>query len=168
MARSKRGKHFLIYLIGLLLIAGQLTLLPPDYAFGETDAQSARSSGDTILAFTSDVHNNNDDISADRLARWIGRVQSKYGKIDAMGFCGDMGNAGNGDYYWRNTLAVMDAVERKGVDGIYTTGNHEYDPGDISNVTNSVTERFKIDAEGKEGANYRIYCLGAASKNQEY
>ena len=78
----------MIYLIGLFLIAGQLTLLPPDYAFGETDSQSASASGDTILAFTSDVHNNNDDVSADRLARWIGRIQSKYGKIDAMGFCG--------------------------------------------------------------------------------
>ena len=168
MAKSKPGKRLLIYLIGLFLIAGQLTLLPPDYAFGETDSQSASASGDTILAFTSDVHNNNDDVSADRLARWIGRIQSKYGKIDAMGFCGDMGNAGNGDYYWRNTQAVMDAVERKGVDGIYTTGNHEYDPGDIGNVTNSATARFKVDAEGKEGANYRIYCLGSVSKSQEY
>ena len=114
----------MIYLIGLFLIAGQLTLLPPDYAFGETDSQSASASGDTILAFTSDVHNNNDDVSADRLARWIGRIQSKYGKIDAMGFCGDMGHAGNGDYYWRNTLAVKDAGERKGVEGIYTTRKH--------------------------------------------
>ena len=90
MAKGRPGKHFLIYLVGLLLIAGQFGFLLTENAYGQTDGAGAKASGETILAFTSDVHNKTDDVSADRVASWIDEVQSEYGKIDAMGFCGDM------------------------------------------------------------------------------
>ena len=173
---SFTDKRFLAFLAGLILIAGQFVFAPADSAYGEKGGAGSRSSGTTVLAFSSDVHNKNDDVSAERLAAWIDTVQGEYGKIDAMGFGGDLGDAGDGTNYWRNVRSVMDAVGRKGVASVYTTGNHEFNPGDAqynngaltSATGQSVVDRYKVGAEGREGDNYRIYCLGSTSTTQEY
>ena len=84
------NKRFLGILAGLILIAGQL-FAPAGAAYAQPDG--AKASGTTVLAFSSDVHNKNDDLSADRLASWIDTVEDLYGKIDAMGFGGDLGKS---------------------------------------------------------------------------
>ncbi|MBQ2678395.1 MAG: Ig-like domain-containing protein [Firmicutes bacterium] len=165
-------------MVGLFFVAGQFVFLAPDEAYGQSNGSGTKAAGDTILAFTSDVHNRTNDVSADRLASWIDEIQGEYGAIDAMGFCGDMADAGDGTNYWRNAKAVMDTVDSKGVEGVYTTGNHEFNPGgavyDMENGTltsakgQSVVDRFTVGDLGKEGDNYRIFCLGSIGTTQEY
>ena len=172
------NKRFCVLLVGLFLMAGQFVFLAPNQVWGQTDDSGSKATGDTILTFSSDVHNETNDISANRLAAWIDAVQGKYGKIDAMGFGGDLGDAGDWYNYWRNAKAVMDAVAGKGVDGVYTTGNHEFNPGDAqynsqthqltSATGQAVLDNYKVAAEGKQGDNYRIFCLGSTSTTQGY
>ena len=175
---NKARKSLYIIIIGMILVAGQFFFSAPDTSWGQTDESGTNASGDTILAFTSDAHNTYYNGSVDRLAAWIDRVQGKYGTIDAMGFCGDMANSGAAGAadYWTFAQRVIDTVAGKGVEGIYTTGNHEYYPGDIqynggvltSENNQTIADRFTVGGVGKEGDNYRIYCLGSASSKQEY
>lgn len=128
-------------------------------------------SGDTILAFSSDVHNGTDNKSANRLAGIIDTINQKAGQIDHMGFCGDMGNAGSyGDAYWTCAKNAMDTVlETKGLTADFTTGNHEYMNGNYDTSSNSVKSYYTIDAAGHSGDRYQIYCLGSAtSTNDSY
>ncbi|MGI6221746.1 MAG: cell wall-binding repeat-containing protein [Coriobacteriales bacterium] len=116
----------------------------------------------TVLAFTSDVHNGSDNATATRLDAWIDSVVEEYGHIDVMGFCGDMASVENTSesQFWTYAQAVMDVVAGKGVDAVYTTGNHEFYPGGFAMTTNPVSDAYTIDAEGRVGENYLIYCLG--------
>ena len=133
----------------------------------------------TVLAFTSDAHNRSGNDSGIRIGTWIDKVESKHGAIDVMAFGGDMGVASysSGSDYWTYTQADMTAVSQKGVTGVYTTGNHEYSMGgdfSYSSYTNSSyssTEtkgQFKINTEGAEGDDYRIYCLGSVGSDNSY
>ena len=75
-----------------------------------------------------------------------------------MAFGGDMGVASwsGGSEYWTYTQADMTAVANKGVTGVYTTGNHEYNMGGDFNYSsytsgsyssNDTKGKFKINAE---------------------
>ena len=137
---------------------------------GMQDAESpakapSRAAGDlTILAFTSDIHNQEDGIAKERLDSWMDYVEGVYGQpIDSMNFCGDMGAASaNESQFWTYTRAVMDVVDGQGVHGFYTTGNHEYYNGKFKSTTNAVKGEFVIGAEDPytTGANYHMYALG--------
>ena len=174
---SKLSKSFISFFISLVLIAAQVGF-SADLVFGASGGSVVRPTGDTILAFTSDVHNCPGDTSAKRLGSWIDMIRGKYGRVESIGLCGDMANSGveSSAEYWALTKVVINTVLNKGIEGIYTTGNHEYGPGDAqynNGVLTSPTEQalvdnFRICTEGKEGDNYRIFCLGSASKKPEY
>lgn len=147
-----------------------LTRGPP-----EESRSLLKASRDTYLAFTSDVHNQSNNIAADRLGLWIDAVQNIYGSIDYMGFCGDMAEYAAGSNYWTYTQAVIDEVSKRGIDACYTTGNHEYDHRHSSSnyyhELNSTTQYFTVDAVPSnlpEDANYSLYALGSMSGSQGY
>ena len=119
-----------------------------------------------VLAFTSDVHNTATNASAARLGNWIDTVIDMYGRIDFMGFCGDLGeDDATEENYWAYVKVVIDLVAEKGVEACYTTGNHEFRPGQFTTTTNPVKNYYIKDTEGKEGDYYRIYCLGTDNWN---
>ena len=119
-----------------------------------------------VLAFTSDVHNTATNASAERLGNWIDNVIGMYGRIDFMGFCGDLGeDDATEENYWAYTKVVIDLVAEKGVEACYTTGNHEFRPGQFTTTANPVKNYYIKDTEGKEGDYYRIYCLGTDNWN---
>ncbi len=114
-----------------------------------------------VLAFTSDIHNTSSNEAANRQDSWLDKILGIYGKVDVMSFCGDMGSASaNEADFWSYTRSVMNVVDGKNIDGVYTTGNHEFYNGKFSNTTNAVKDAYVIGAEGMEGDNFRIYCLG--------
>ena len=129
----------------------------------------------TVLAFSSDVHNGGDkssrnDIAANRLQAWIQNVERKYGDIEVMAFGGDMASYYVPEEdYWAYTQHAMDAVSAEIENVIYTTGNHEYNPGNLGNGnTYEPQKEFKINTPAVEGSNYRIYCLGSMSSTSSY
>ena len=129
----------------------------------------------TVLAFSSDVHNggnNSDrnDIAANRLQTWIQNVERIYGDIEVMAFGGDMASYYvPEDAYWDYTQHAMDAVSEEIETGIYTTGNHEYNPGNLGGENSyEPQEKLKINTQVAEGSNYRIYCLGSMSSTSSY
>ena len=132
----------------------------------------------TVLAFTSDTHNQNGNVAANRLGSWLDTIAAKdeYGGITAMAFGGDMAGAGASGY-WDLTQADMDALSDRGVTGIYTTGNHEISMGGdfsynsyTSNAYSSTETKgqFELDKEVEVGSDYRIYCLGSRSSSSSY
>ncbi len=131
------------------------------------DASLAESTdGKTVLAFTSDIHNAENNTAANRLNSWLNFVQEEYGRIDAMSFCGDMGSAfGSGDSWWSYVSSVKNVVDGKNLTGIYTTGNHEFYNGSYSSTSNATKNIYKVDQEGLVGSNFRIYCLGSDNWN---
>ena len=123
----------------------------------------------TVLAFTSDTHNKSGNQAANRLGTWLDAMADIYGGIDAMAFGGDMADASASESnYWTLTQADMTQLTNRSVPGIYTTGNHEWNPGNYGSTSSSLKQEFKIGAEGINGSNYRIYCLGSASSSQSY
>ncbi|MCR5795734.1 MAG: Ig-like domain-containing protein [Solobacterium sp.] len=124
--------------------------------------EDRQQTADTVLAFTSDVHNKQDNTSAERLSSWIDMVVGKYGKIDHMGFCGDMAQASAPEEeYWAYTQKVIDVAEKKHIPACYTTGNHEFRPGNFSETSNPVREYYTVGGKGGEGEDFYIYCLGS-------
>jgi len=122
--------------------------------------------GTSVLAFSSDVHNSSGNVAANRLNDWLEVVESMYGSVDCMGFCGDMGSASAGESdFWTLTQAVIDVVDDHDIPGVYTTGNHEHYNGNYSSTTNSVKDYYIVDQEGVNGSNYRIYALGTDNWN---
>ncbi|MGX8715516.1 MAG: metallophosphoesterase family protein, partial [Lachnospiraceae bacterium] len=123
--------------------------------------------GKTVLAFTSDIHNTSNNTAANRLDTWLDNEMSVYGHIDGMCFCGDMGGAqANESEFWSFTQSVMSVVEDNDIPGVYTTGNHEFYNGKYSTTSNTtVKDRYIVGAEGLNGSNYRIYCLGTDNWN---
>ena len=116
----------------------------------------------TVLTFTSDIHNQSDNVAANRLDQWLDFVISKYGGIDVMGFCGDMGAASAGESdFWSYTQKVVNVFDGKGVGSvIYTTGNHEHYNGKFTSTSNSVKNIYKVDQKAMEADDFIIYCLG--------
>lgn len=139
-------------------------------------AVAAEHTAFSVLAFTSDVHNNgSNNISRDRLNNLIDEIRSNssFGKIDYMGFCGDMAYVPGvtESVYWDYTKTIVNLMNEKKIRACYTTGNHEFVPGNITATTASwVRSTFTIDEEAVEGKNYRIYCLGTYgfSTNDKY
>ena len=117
----------------------------------------------TVLAFTSDTHNT-DGRAANRLGTWLDKMADKYGKVEVMAFGGDMANASASESdFWTLTQADMNQLEQRNVYGVYTTGNHEYSPGNYTPNKNDTTKKYIENAQGIEGYNYRIYCLGSSA-----
>ena len=151
----------------------QITVITPHAVFAEvmdtnvsaegqkdgTDVPVLRAdSGLTVLAFTSDTHNMDNNQAANRLGTWLDKVAGIYGKMpDAMAFGGDMANASASESnYWSFTQADITQLTNRDVNGVYTTGNHEWSPGNYGSTSSSLKQQFKVGAEGKEGTNYRI------------
>ena len=168
-------------LLSLLLILMLLfSMLPGTAAFAQTaDGNPAeqQAEGDgatlravktkTVLTFTSDIHNQSDNIAANRLDKWLDFVIDKYGGIDAMGFCGDMGAASaNESQFWTYTQSVADVFKTKDIPNvIYTTGNHEFYNGKFDSTTNSVHDIYTVGEKALEADDYIIYCLGTDNWN---
>ena len=118
----------------------------------------------TVLTFTSDIHNTDNNTAANRLDTWFDKVEAIHGDIDVMSFCGDMGSASAGEsQFWSYTQSVMNVVSNEGIEGVYTTGNHEFYNGKYSSTSNDVKSRYLVGEEGKNGSNYRIYCMGTTN-----
>ena len=89
-----------------------------------------------------------------------------------MAFCGDTANAsGNESGYWNNTQTVMDVVKNNANvkdNGIFTTGNHEYNPGNYNSNTSAARNAITRIGKAKETGDYVIYAFGAGSSSQSY
>ena len=135
-----------------------------DGVITDTDAASDLNNEETeqtVLAFTSDVHNKSTNESAGRLASWIDMVIGQYGKLDFMGFCGDMADANVSEaLFWQYSQAVIETVRSKGIQACFTTGNHEYKPGNYKSTTNPVKNEYTLNDFGGQGDDFCIYCLG--------
>ncbi len=163
--------RILVIVLSFLLIVGQAGLFTHEAVYG---LDGLSNSSITVLAFTSDVHNNDSQNvrGAERLGSWIDKIYSDYGMIDAMGFCGDMAtsNVGtsNESKYWQYTKTAIDVVQERINNNeirqaVYTTGNHEFENGHFASTNNTVKQYFTVDDTGATGDNYIIYCLGTAS-----
>ena len=154
-----------------LLLAFTLTISQAGYLTLAEVCAETYSSGQpqtvSVLAFTSDVHNKKKNVSAKRLGTWIDKTKRKYGRIDAMCFCGDMASAMAKNNYWKYTGTVMKTAEKKVNTVLYTTGNHEYShnwaAGGYRHDLNKYTRKFIEDAQGLEQEHFRIYCMGSSS-----
>ena len=115
----------------------------------------------TVLTFTSDIHNSSNNTAANRLDKWLDFVAEEYGGIDAMGFCGDMGQAsGSGSTWWGYVNSVMTVAENDVDQVVYTTGNHEFMNGSFTPTANAQTRKYIIGEEAINASDYRIFCLG--------
>ena len=145
-----------------LTLGGIVFLSPSAVSNGYADEST------TVLAFTSDVHNNQNNYTGEtRLGTWIDNIVGQYGKIDAFAFGGDMAQYNSADdRFWNETQRVMDVVTNKGIAGYYTTGNHEYahpteTSDNFSPDKNETTQRYvQNDWAVENGSNYRLYCMG--------
>ena len=154
-------KRLLALLVAFLMIFNGFAMTSASMVYAATTSK-------TVLAFTSDVHNDQSNYKGEqRLGTWIDNVVSQYGKIDAFAFGGDMAQYNSADdRFWSETQRVMDVVEGKGIAGYYTTGNHEYaHPGENDNNfypdKNETTQKYiQNDWAVEDGSNYRIYCMG--------
>ena len=163
-------KRRLIMLLAVLMLFVSLPVL---HAEATDNGASGGGNDRTVLAFTSDIHNTSDNIAAMRLDRWLDKIEDKYGRIDVMSFCGDMGSArANSEQFWMYTKSVMDVVDGEAVPGVYTTGNHEYFNGGFDKDNpNPVSGKYKLGEDGTPedqaggNSNYRIYCLGTDNWN---
>ena len=162
-------KQLIAVMAAVLLTLGLYSLVPSGIV------HAAAANGDQFLAFTSDVHNKSDNVSAARLDAWIRTVRNLYGDIDYMGFCGDMANASRSgvtaDIYWSLVEPVMEAVRNNHLaDRVcLTTGNHEHFPGDISAAPDTIRDMFTMNGVPgnlPQHANFSIYCLGAMNNDQ--
>lgn len=125
------------------------------------------STNGTYLAFTSDVHNDSDNSSADRLNNWINNVVSKIGsKLTDFGFCGDLGPATG--TFWTYAAKVIKTVEDSSNvvgNGFYVCGNHEWSPGSFGSTDNDTTKKYTKNGEYVEKTNYVLYSLGATTSS---
>ena len=163
----------------LLTFAMVLSLIPQaavHAADGNSEVPQAEASAEgtravktgTVLAFTSDTHNQSNNTAANRLGTWLDTMADIYGGVDAMAFGGDMADASASESnYWTYTQSDITQLTNRSVQGIYTTGNHEWSPGNYGTTSSSVKQQFKI-GEAVEGTDYRIYCLGSSSSSQSY
>ena len=103
-----------------LLLAFTLTISQAGYLTLAEVCAETYSSGQpqtvSVLAFTSDIHNSEENTAANRLDNWLDKVENKCGDIDVMSFCGDMGSArAQETAFWTYTSRVMDVVENKSI-----------------------------------------------------
>lgn len=166
-------------LLGLLLALVLVTGIPQLYMM---PVHAASSGGDYILAFTSDVHNEPGNESANRLSAWIQSVNNYVGgSIDFMTFCGDMGKSSGEPYsgeltgnFWTWAQAAMNAADQilGAANTAYTTGNHELDKMDGGYIpgtlygSDSTQSKFVTDTLVSNTDKYEIYCLGSLSDSQ--
>ena len=149
-------KRIWVALAGVLLIVSLTVFLSGSSVYGLDDDPAK-----TVLAFSSDVHNTEDNTAANRLDTWIDKVEKKCGDIDVMSFCGDMGSArAQEPEFWAYTQSVMKVVEDESINEVYTTGNHEFWNGSFADTLNSVKGKYIVGGEGTTGRNFIIYCLG--------
>ena len=86
----KSLKRIIVVLAGVLVLLNLAVFCSGGSVYGLSGDENADK---TVLAFTSDIHNNEDNIAANRLDAWLDKMEGKYGDIDVMSFCGDMGSA---------------------------------------------------------------------------
>ena len=146
-----------------------VTYLPASTITYATDGSDY---GETVatLAFSSDVHNMTNNISAERLRAWIDNVEGEYGDFDVMSFCGDFADSAVSEsLYWQLTQADMDVADERVDRVLCTTGNHEYQPGNYDPSSGDpVQQRMIINAEGAADEHYHIYVLGSESRSSAY
>ena len=172
----KGSKRLFVAFLSALLIITQLGIFSPVAAYAQeaegsenqvAEVKATKADGTTVLTFTSDIHNQDNNTAANRLDSWLTKVRSQYGAIESMNFCGDMGSAsGSGDSWWGYVQNVMNVVDNQGISGVYTTGNHEFINGSYSSSSsNSTSKKYIVGDVGKEGSNYVIYCLGTTGQS---
>lgn len=125
--------------------------------------------GSIVLAFTSDVHY---DGVHNNLKTWLEKAEEKYGYIDSMGFCGDMGSAYKaGDAYWEAAEEMMQYIDSQIEAGkigtaTYTFGNHEWflaAGGEyMQNNQSAAAKRLLRVGESVKTDDYIIYNFGAS------
>lgn len=166
MGQIKFGCRLLIATFVSTVISIQVLAVCPLVSYGTNSG-----SEDAVIAFSSDVHNLENNISANRLGKWIDSVEDIYGKLDIMAFGGDLASGKTNsktDTYWKHAQKCMDVLDKKSIRAVFTTGNHEHSPGRYGTVKNKTTERITVNAEAASAPNYRIYCLGSTSKEYKY
>ena len=162
---KKVTRKILISLLALALIVQAGVFIP----FATFTANADTGEPQDVLCFSSDVHNSSGNASAERLGNWIDNIRNTYGHIDVMGFCGDTASSGASESdYWTYAQAVMAKMDAKGVASVFTTGNHEYSPGNYIHEKNITTARFIEDSAAPVEGNYHIYCIGSASNYSSY
>lgn len=121
----------------------------------------------SYLAFTSDTHLADNGNSATRLDQWLDNVSEQLGNVtfEHLGICGDLGADNVGRAYESKVQIIMNTVEHNAhvENGIYTTGNHEYNPG--SYPTRKDYDPYTSFTRLGEAANtdrYQVFCIGAA------
>ena len=68
--KISRNKRVLVILLGLIMTAAQIGLIPSNWSYAVSDDT-------TVLAFTSDVHNDQSNYTGEsRLGTWIDNVIS--------------------------------------------------------------------------------------------
>ena len=112
---SFKKRSLALFLAVLLSITSLTSILPVVSFAAEDDAT-------TVLVFTSDVHNTK--TQATNFETWVDNILNVYGRIDYMGFGGDMaeGTGSSAKSYWDHTCAVMDIVNTYVAAACYTTG----------------------------------------------
>ena len=163
----KAHKRIAAYVAAILMLFSLLQVCA-----GESAPIDIATAGDTVLTFTSDVHHtsaNTTDSSAKRLGNWLDGVKKELGEIGAVCICGDLGSPyANSSSYWRYASAVFDVIDEREIPLVCTTGNHEYQNGSFTPTKNATTQRYIRLGEGKAADNYAVFCLGAASKGEEF
>lgn len=122
------------------------------------------------LAFSSDIHygqSGNYTVKA-----WLNWLQTKVKKIDAIGFCGDIGNndIGGADAYWQTVGDAFDLTDKLWKSGfiahepVYVYGNHDWNEGKLpAYQDNRASLRFRGQGEAVRTDKYAIYRFGAHS-----
>lgn len=172
-------KKSVAWLLTLVMVIG----FTPVTGFAAGDGGSDRGSGVTVLAFTSDTHNTQNNESANRLSDFIDAVEDEYGEIEVLGIGGDLSDThniqlgqqtGSGStqpaLYWSNSQEVMDAAESDVEKVVYTTGNHEYENGQFGTYTGAqdTQSAYKMNQVAETGDNYVVYALGSQSSTNSY
>lgn len=128
---------------------------------------------DTIL-FTSDIHNDGENITAGNLNTLINTVASKEeDNIELLAACGDFGEVKwNESNYWNTAQVIFDNVKIskyiKDSEGFYIPGNHEYNPGNINSTSNMSKNYIKSVGTYKVEDNYILYNMGATQYGEEF
>jgi hypothetical protein len=161
-----RTHRKLLALLLTLVLAVSLISGLPFNAAAEDDA--------VYLAFTSDVHY--EPTKPNNLKTWLDWLQTKVDKLDAIGYCGDIGTndvKNDGAHYWETVQDVVDMTDSLWNSGfivnkpVYIFGNHEWYTdrgGDLPAFKDNATAlRCQNEGEALRTEDYIIYSFGACA-----
>lgn len=132
-------------------------------------AGAAAENDAVYLAFSSDVHYG--QAGNTTLHPWLDWLKTKVARLDALGFCGDMGNNNTRDVqaYWQSVQTALDLADGLHSSGfiahkpVYVFGNHEWKEGQVAaHKDHKTAQRFQNQGEAIRTDKYAIYGFGAS------